>query len=207
MSLQVRLLVAESFEAAPIEPELRTPGANVFHYLNDQLRVDEARSIIDRLARRPLGAREQAVVVFARQATHEAQNALLKCFEEPYENTSLVLIVPHESLLLPTLRSRFTTVERGAGASETALAAAFMSASYKERLDEIASRTKAKDSAWVRTLVETLSTYMHDSLSIEKAPHTYRALALCANAVGRRGMSDKMFLEHLALALPVGGRR
>jgi hypothetical protein len=42
--------------------------------------------------------------------THEAQNALLKIFEEPNEYAHFFLIIPSEELLLPTLRSRLFMV-------------------------------------------------------------------------------------------------
>jgi hypothetical protein len=68
--------------------------------------VEDARDLADlaRLASARGGAK--AVVVSATRLFHEAQNALLKLFEEPPEDTYLFLVVPSEGMLLPTMRSR-----------------------------------------------------------------------------------------------------
>ena len=41
----------------------------------------------------------------------EAANALLKILEEPPENTTLILVTDHQSLLLPTILSRCQLIQ------------------------------------------------------------------------------------------------
>ena len=48
----------------------------------------------------------KAIIVSVKRLFHEAQNALLKLFEEPPEGTLLILVVPSSGILLSTLRSR-----------------------------------------------------------------------------------------------------
>ncbi len=68
--------------------------------------VEEARRIGELASRAAFGKSGALIVIAAERLFHEAQNALLKVFEEPGENTTLVLVVPSEGMLLPTLRSR-----------------------------------------------------------------------------------------------------
>ncbi len=68
--------------------------------------VDEARRLSEVVSRMPSAGSRKLIVAAAPRIFHEAQNALLKTFEEPPEGTYLVLIVPAEGTLIPTLRSR-----------------------------------------------------------------------------------------------------
>jgi hypothetical protein len=68
--------------------------------------VEDARRLIGIAALAPVAGSEKLIVIAASRLFHEAQNALLKLFEEPPEGTTIVLIVPGEGNLLATLRSR-----------------------------------------------------------------------------------------------------
>lgn len=68
--------------------------------------VEEARGISDIASRAPLRGEHKLITVATARIFHEAQNALLKVFEEPSPGTFLVLIVPSEGNIIPTLRSR-----------------------------------------------------------------------------------------------------
>lgn len=68
--------------------------------------VDDARKLSDLANRAAMNGEQKAIVVSALRLFHEAQNAMLKIFEEPPAGTTLFLVVPSEGMLLPTLRSR-----------------------------------------------------------------------------------------------------
>lgn len=70
------------------------------------LSVDDARRVTELAAGKAFAGDTKVVIVAASRAYHEAQNALLKLFEEPPEGTYLFLILPSLGGLLPTLRSR-----------------------------------------------------------------------------------------------------
>lgn len=70
------------------------------------LSVADARRVIELAAGAPFAGETKAVIIVANRAYHEAQNALLKVFEEPPTGTYLFLILPTLGGLLPTLRSR-----------------------------------------------------------------------------------------------------
>ncbi len=67
--------------------------------------VEDARRVVESASRKAIGERK-LIVIAAERLFHESQNALLKVFEEPPEETTLILVVPAEGVLLPTMRSR-----------------------------------------------------------------------------------------------------
>lgn len=68
--------------------------------------VEDARTLLNLAQRRPLAGEVNVIVIATTRFFHEAQNALLKLFEEPPTTTRLFLIVPSEGNIIPTLRSR-----------------------------------------------------------------------------------------------------
>ncbi|MEK7511193.1 MAG: hypothetical protein AAB582_03080 [Patescibacteria group bacterium] len=79
------------------------PDVVVFRYAH--FPVEEARRVVSLAAQSGLTGKK-LIVIATERIFHEAQNALLKVFEEPPEGTTLVLIVPAEGQLLATMRSR-----------------------------------------------------------------------------------------------------
>lgn len=71
------------------------------------IRVEQVRSLLETLARRPYEARLRVVIVAEAQALHVAAgNSLLKMLEEPPERTLLILTATQVSDLMPTIVSR-----------------------------------------------------------------------------------------------------
>ena len=70
------------------------------------LSVDDARALRAYSDLSPATGSQKVLVISVSRLFHEAQNALLKLFEEPPAGVTLILILPTEGLLLPTLRSR-----------------------------------------------------------------------------------------------------
>jgi hypothetical protein len=70
------------------------------------LSVDDARRLRSLAELSPTTGTQKVLIISASRLFHEAQNALLKLFEEPPEGTVLLLAIPSEGMLLPTLRSR-----------------------------------------------------------------------------------------------------
>lgn len=70
------------------------------------LSVDDARRLRSLAELAPTKGEQKALIISASRLFHEAQNALLKLFEEPPAGTLLILVIPSEGMLLPTLRSR-----------------------------------------------------------------------------------------------------
>jgi len=106
--------------------------------------VDDARKII-RLADQAAVGERKLIVIAAERLFHEAQNALLKVFEEPPAGTTLILALPSAGILLPTLRSRLLPLVAQANAAY-ASAQDFLDAGVAEReklVAKLLDRTKS----------------------------------------------------------------
>ncbi len=88
----------------------QNPDVVVFQY--GLFSVDDAREVARFSSNSPVAGDQKMVVVAATRIFHEAQNALLKLFEEPPVGTTMVLSVPSLGQLLPTLRSRVLTLPK-----------------------------------------------------------------------------------------------
>src|SRR3989344_7768194 len=69
----------------------------------DRFGVDDARALIEQAQLKTFG--ESTFLIAVGSITTEAQQALLKLFEEPQAGIMFVLIAPHGAII-PTLRSR-----------------------------------------------------------------------------------------------------
>lgn len=70
------------------------------------LTVEGARRVNENAMQAPITGDTKIIIIAASRAYHEAQNALLKLFEEPPVGTIIFLVIPSVGMLLPTLKSR-----------------------------------------------------------------------------------------------------
>lgn len=107
--------------------------------------IEHARRISAFAAQAPVQGDRKLIVIAAGRLFPPAQNALLKLFEEPAEGTTLILAVPAEGMLLPTLRSRLIELPRAAGVMDET-ARLFLDASRAEReklVTKLVARSKS----------------------------------------------------------------
>lgn len=196
----------------------RASDPDIERYAFAQLSVDDARRIQERASRSAAGGNGKAIVVSALRFFHEAQNALLKIFEEPPPGATFVLIVPRAGALLPTLRSRLRPLPGGAPAHDEPhpLAAAFLAAdgAGREKLvgkladaakadqDEQKQRARAEALAFVEGLVRAVR-----AREGKLEPAQYQAFMKDAHAflpiLSERSAPLKPILEHLRLVIPI----
>lgn len=135
----------------------------------------------------------------------EAQNALLKLFEEPKENYIFVLVIPNKKDLLGTLLSRFQTIENPKEKTHTKHAKNFLNLNLLERLSFVEKFLKEnEDNDSTRSLVsdfyDSLIQILKEKKSLNKEEiQTYISLK---PLVHTRGSSPKIILEFLAYSLP-----
>lgn len=76
------------------------PKIPAIEFLIDEARAVEKESYIAE-------NNEKIIIIMAHSFRNEAQNFLLKLFEEPPRNIKFLIVCPSKNLLLPTVRSRF----------------------------------------------------------------------------------------------------
>jgi len=175
---------------------------------SDTFTIASARAIRDRSTRKAVHGRKCFVLSFE-HATHEAQNALLKLFEEPAANTHFFVVVPTREVLLPTLLSRCIVVPTPRLGSSQKDAQAFLAANSAGRLSMLKDMIEGKDKKaaleFLNELEEVLYRNAGAALSAEAATFL-RGLQKLKSYLGERSPSLKMILEHVAATAPVSNK-
>jgi len=164
--------------------------------------IDDARSLVAQSGLKREG--ESTYLIGASTLATEAQQALLKLFEEPRPGLQFILVAPHGTLL-PTLRSRMMMWEGGDTPRPFAQQAAdFLTASGKERSDIIAAMLKDDEGIKerVRELLDGIEHELATKISDPAARAALADVAMVRDYVRDRSPSLKMLLEHLALSVP-----
>lgn len=186
----------------PLVEELRA-SCEIELIETDRLTIGRVREVIASAHQRPFAMSTKVIVIAAQVIAPEAQQALLKVFEEPPATTQFLLIMERSSGLLPTVHSRLSVLSVvTTPAVDSPAFATFISQSVPERLTFIADTFKNKD--------ETVSTELYAGLSTWLARrHTPATLPQLNDIVtlhqflGGPGASKKMLWEGLAFLLPV----
>ncbi|MSU74284.1 hypothetical protein EXS57_00720 [Candidatus Kaiserbacteria bacterium] len=211
--------IEEGIEVASawVENELgmkveNNPDVVVMRY--SLLSVEDARHVSERAAGAPFAGEHKVVIISANRAYHEAQNALLKLFEEPPLGTYLFLTMPSLGGLLPTLRSRVQVLGLDVGRTTPHIAETaeeFMKASKEKRSAMIKKLTSGKDEEEKREYREEAIAIVN---GIEAAAYglmqkgdTKNTGLLSDIATLRAHLYDRsapvrMILEHLSLVIP-----
>lgn len=182
---------------------LGNPDVVVYRY--GHFPVEDARRIVSAASQAPLKD-HRLIVIAAERLFHEAQNALLKVFEEPAPGTTLVLVVPAEGPILPTLRSRLIALP---GVPETPERHAFILATEEERkkiISKLLDRAKSdKDEekqaarAEAIRIIEDLTRTVHAQGG---DPTLLAELDRFLPMLHERAAPLKLIFEHLLLVLP-----
>ncbi|HEX5774579.1 MAG TPA: hypothetical protein VFY28_01305 [Candidatus Paceibacterota bacterium] len=173
--------------------------------------VEDARRVGETIAHAPLLHERTLTIIAAERIYHEAQNALLKLFEEPPAHAVLVLVVPAEGQLLSTLRSRLAPLPRsrtqGARRTHPFLAAAplereKMVAKLLDRARSGGDEDKQAARAEAIRLVEDLIRAVYALEESEERALLLRELDRFLPILHERSAPLKLIFEHLLLVLP-----
>jgi hypothetical protein len=110
--------------------------------------IKDSHSLRQRQILSAFGQNGRFFVLTIDSATIEAQNALLKTFEEPTKGTHFFVILRSEDVFLPTLKSRFFVIRSGesrGSQGDDGMVASFLKLSPVARLEyvkKILSETK-----------------------------------------------------------------
>jgi DNA polymerase-3 subunit delta' len=120
---------------------IKTIGnGDVSHISIDTFKIDDARNLKSYAIEKSFGSSKKVFIISVNSFLLEAQNSLLKLFEEPIENTHFFLIIPDKNSLLDTFVSRFFFIsEKNITNQDTAISNVkkFIKMSLKDRFDFI----------------------------------------------------------------------
>lgn len=177
------------------------------------LTIEEARKLANIAAQAPVASSEKVIAIAAGRLYGEAQNALLKLFEEPPKGVHLFLILPSVGGLLPTLKSRVQILKTQAGKQQAEIpevAQKFMKLSREKRTAYIKKLATGKDEEDRRENRDEAIAIINgiEAAAARKGVEKYRALIADVEKL-RPYLHDRsgplrMILEHISLVLPSG---
>ncbi len=201
------LAEVEKFLEKEIGMELKgNPDYQILDYGN--FSIDDARALKEMHSGRAVGEKRFFVVSFS-SATNEAQNSLLKIFEEPNPTSRFFIIAPSAGILLPTLRSRFEIIktEQKNKNSLDISPEDFLKALPGKRMKDIKKITDGLSKEEIskediRIFLENLADTLRERIISKKEdPKKLSEVLMVLSYIGDRSTSLKMLLEHLALVL------
>ncbi len=177
--------------------------------------VEDARRVTELAASAPFAGEHKVVIIAASRAYHEAQNALLKLFEEPPQGTYMFLVLPTLGSLLPTLRSRMQVLRSAvprldSGRQEIPeVAKQFLAASKEKRSAIIKKLTSGKDEEEKRenreeaiAIVNGIEQVAYRSLTSAGNTALLSDIATLRGYLYDRSAPVRMIMEHLSLVIP-----
>lgn len=166
--------------------------------------IDEARMLSEWALNKSLNGSEKVAVIEILSFTHEAQNALLKLFEEPPTGTYFLLIIPQTVTLLPTLLSRSRQIKFEIENKKNTSAQSFLNKNKNERLKFVSNMIKNKDTTKTLTFLRELEKNISEEKSSNQLTRIImlEKISKAKKFISLRGGSVKMILEYLALSLP-----
>ncbi len=197
------------------ETSFRSRGNPDFFQISlDVCGIDEARMLKDRALMRPIGDIKIVIVSF-NSITTEAQNSLLKIFEEPLGQTHFFVIAPNKEIFLDTLLSRFFVVDGELDGSTDrskmdSVAESFLKSSPKDRISQVASMIEKKDKTEVVRFLNSLEGLISKSLKkdgpSESLVNISEEILRSKSFLYDRSPSLKMILEHLSCIIPISNK-
>jgi DNA polymerase III delta prime subunit len=207
-----RTLLAELFDFVDKKLKIERKGNPNFYFSEfDTFTIDDGRMLKEMQGNKAQAGEKQLFVLAFNSITREAQNSLLKIFEEPAADIHFFILIPSSHILLPTLLSRLAFAERGKAALiETREAEKFLKLSkadrilfIKELMEDIGDEKKTKQDAI--NLLQQIETALSSKISLSKASadeiSTLNAVVKAQDFASDKSASVKMILEHIALTV------
>ncbi len=205
---------------------IKTSGNPDFCHMSfDSFKIDDARDLKSVEYEKGFGVGKKIFLISANNILLEAQNTLLKIFEEPIKNTHFFIITPNTDVLLKTLVSRFYLIKtKPELAGELKQAEEFLRMSTRNRIEFIkemiteeeenlealppnggkASKSdpvRAKALKFLNALEVVMSKTVFDK-NMSKAAFDIQHIFKVREFLNQPGSSAKSLMESIALIVP-----
>lgn len=171
----------------------------------DTFGIDDGRVIKEKQSQKAFSGDKKIFVIIANFFTHQAQNSLLKMFEEPTEGTHFFIITQNIETLLPTLRSRMFVIQRNYSIKnkseflDTSIKPKeFLESSKVVRIKLLDFIIQEKDKNSAILFLNELEKILGENIS-NKNIRKIREILKCKKYLNGPSPSVKMILEHISL--------
>ncbi len=179
---------------------------DVFSRVYSNFTIDDARTLRERAALRAVGTVGRIFIIAAPTIPAEAQNALLKTFEEPPAGARFFLVVPSPESLLPTLRSRVQILDIALQAQEGLVdAEQFLKAQPEKRIQMLGPLLEKgdddkRDLGGILAFLSELERLLGQKS--QESTVGLKSVYLARKYITDRGALSKALLEQTALLVP-----
>lgn len=171
--------------------------------------IAESRTIIEMANGAPIQEDKKRIIFGFNTITGEAQNALLKIFEDPSPQLGFIMVTYSVNGLLPTLKSRLHVVpKKGEDSVDTKKAEEFINMSIGERMEEVERMVKDYkdngDKRIIKDFILSIHYLFENKLKKDKSSKNSTVLKASSNAlnyIDDKSSSVKILLESVVLAL------
>jgi hypothetical protein len=167
--------------------------------------VEESRELSEKASSRAVSSARRVFVICTPSMTGEAQNALLKTFEEPSGDALFFLVVPSPYMLLPTLRSRAQVLSVDAQERSSPIDPGVFLKAKPEKRVEMLKPLLEKDDDDKRDLAASVTflAALEEELSndAQKNAEGLEAIYRARKYIGDKGSLTKALLEQVALLI------
>jgi len=193
-------------EQLGIGPSVHPDFLDIMH---ETFGVDESRELKELSTRASIGERK-AILIFADIFTREAQNALLKIFEDPTPHTHFFVVTPYPRALLPTLLSRMEILvlskdNQTKESEEAVLAKKVREGTTRERFQIIEELLAEEDKMKAVRFLEALTELLEKELrkgDVKGMEQAFLVASRASSYARDRGASLKQLLEYAILSIP-----
>ena len=180
----------------------------------DNFKIDEAFELRAMSTNKGFSTAKKVFIICANTLSLDAQNVLLKMFEEPIENTHFFLVVPDANALLKTVVSRFYLISTNSQ-KDSKEVEEFIKMSLNARInflkdflkeEEEIEATIQLDSVRAKSLrfLNSLESYLHKKLVSKAVFDTgfFVHIFKVREFLRMPGSSTKTLMESVALVVP-----
>lgn len=186
------------------------------HISVDSFKIEDARQLKAFSLERGISSGRRIFLVSANNFLLEAQNSLLKMFEEPIENTHFFLLVPDANIFLPTFISRFYVISSELSEANNKDVEKFISMSLPLRLNFIkdllvepkdkeevgVESSRSKSLKFLNSLEQALGNKLLGNSTIFTSPGVFEHLFKVRKYLSQPGSSVKSLMESVAVVVP-----
>ena len=165
---------------------------DIFRFEMDTFGIDDARKLSNLAVHKSVTGHKIFLIISDR-VTLEAQNALLKTFEDPTEDTTFFLVTREKSSIIGTLLSRMQTTTLKQNHASRNDATNFLNLSLKNRL-AFAKSFSDED--------KSLASFLDDLLFVAKGKKgLVDKIYYIRNIIHDSNVGARQVIEHLSLVL------
>lgn len=175
------------------------------HIVVDSFKIEDARNLKGVEYEKGFSNNKKIFLITANNFLLEAQNTLLKIFEEPIEDTHFFLVVPNKNILLKTLLSRFYLISSKQELVEELLEAEkFIKMQKKDRIDYIKEFLLEEEKIKCINFLNALEVVLQNKFEINKnfLQTCFEHIFKVRQFLNQPGSSAKTLMESVALIIP-----